>query len=101
MFIEIREVDPSTSYITGKIVPMSRITLESDDINTSEDGAAATPVNFVTPVFLLKDKQYAIVIKPAGSNPNTRVFVSRLGGTDTLTDQRITQQPNVGTLFAS
>ena len=29
------------------------------------------------------------------------MFVSRLGGTDLITSQRITQQPNVGTLFAS
>ena len=101
VFIEIREVDPSTSYITGKIIPLSRITLEPDDINVSTDGSAATPVHFVTPIFLQKDKQYAIVVKPAASNPNTRLFVSRLGGTDLITSQRITQQPNVGTLFAS
>jgi len=101
VFVEIREVDPSTFAITNRIVPFSRITLEADDINTSTDGSAATPVYFSTPVFLTGSKEYAVCIKPAASNPNVTMFVSRLGGTDLVTGERISKQPYVGTLFAS
>ena len=101
VFVELREVGPSGAYITDKVVPFSRITLESDDINTTDNAGGATPVYFSSPVFLAAGKEYAIVIKPAASNPNTSLFVSRLGGTDLTTGERISKQPYVGTLFAS
>ena len=100
-FIEIREVDPTTSYITQKLLPFGRVRLTSADINTSTDGTSPTPVTFSTPVFLRNDIQYAIVVKPEGNNPNTRVFTARLGETDLDTGNRVTKQPAIGTLFAS
>lgn len=101
VFVEIREVDPTTSLVTNKILPFSRITLEASEINTSDNGSAPTPVTFNTPIFLQKDREYAVVVKPAASNPNTSLFVARLGDNDLASSQRIVQQPNVGTLFAS
>jgi hypothetical protein len=101
VFVEIREVGPSGAYITDRIVPLSRITLEASDINTSSNGGAATPVYFSSPVFLAANKEYAIVVKPGANNPNTSLFVSRLGGVDLITNERISKQPYVGTLFAS
>lgn len=101
VFVELREVDPSTSYITNKVVPFGKSTLEAADINTSDDGSKPTPVTFNTPVFLQRDREYAIVIKPAAANPNVALFVARLGENDITSSQRIVQQPNVGTLFAS
>ena len=101
VFIELREVDPSTSYITNKVIPFGKVTLEASEINTSSDGSKPTPVTFNTPVFLQRDREYAVVIKPAGSNPNVSCFVARLGENDLASNQRIVQQPNVGTLFAS
>ena len=101
VFVELREVDPSTSYITNKVIPFGKVTLEASEINTSTDGSKPTPVTFSTPVFLQRDREYAIIIKPAASNPNTSLFVARLGDNDISSSQRIVQQPNVGTLFAS
>ena len=101
VFVELREVGPSGAYITDKVVPFSRITLESADINVSDNSSSATPVYFSSPVFLAAGREYAIVVKPAANNPNTSLFVSRLGGTDLLTGERISKQPYVGTLFAS
>ena len=101
VFIELREVDPSTSYITNKVIPFGKSTLEASEINTSSDGSKPTPVTFNTPVFLQRDREYAIVIKPAAANPNVALFVARLGENDLSSSQRIVQQPNVGTLFAS
>ncbi len=101
VFVEIREVDPSTSYVTSKVVPFSIVTLEAADINTSEDGSAPTPVFFSTPIHLLDGKDYAIAIKPAASNPNVSLFVARIGEEDLITGQRVSEQPAVGVLFAS
>lgn len=101
VFIEIREVDPSGSFITNKIVPFSKVILEAADINTSTDGSLPTPVYFNTPIHLQSSTQYAVVIKPAADNPNTSLFVSRLGENDISSNQRIVKQPYIGTLFAS
>ena len=99
--IEIREVDPTTSSITPKRLPFGKKLLTANDINTSTDGSAPTPVIFSTPIFLRNDIQYAIIVKPQGNNPNTRVFTARLGETDIVTGNRVTKQPALGTLFAS
>ena len=99
--VEVREVDPTSSYVTPKRVPFAKVELSSDDINISEDGSAPTPAIFSTPVFLRNDIQYAIVIKPQGGNPNTRLFVARIGERDLITDDRVTKQPAVGVLFSS
>jgi hypothetical protein len=101
VFVEIREVDGTTSLVTNRIIPFSAVTLEADDINTSTDSSAPTPVYFTTPVFLTSNKDYAICIRPGASNPNVSLFVSRLGGTDLITGDRINKQPYVGILFAS
>ena len=101
VFVELREVDPSTSFITNKAIPFGKVTLEASEINTSDNGSSPTPVTFSTPVFLQRDREYAIIVKPAASNPNTSLFVARLGDSDLVSSQRIVQQPNVGTLFAS
>jgi hypothetical protein len=101
VFVELREVAAGGGYITDRIVPFSRVTVEAADINTSSNGGSPTPVYFSTPVFLAKDKEYAIIVRPAANNPNTSLYVSRLGGTDLVTGERINKQPYVGTLFAS
>jgi len=101
VFVEIREVAAGGGFITDKILPFSRVTVEAADINTSSNGGAPTPVYFSTPVFLARNKEYAIIVRPAANNPNTSLYVSRLGGTDLITGERINKQPYVGTLFAS
>jgi hypothetical protein len=101
VFVEIREVDPSTSYVTNKVIPFSSVTLEAAEINTSTNGSKPTPVIFSTPIHLLDGKDYAIVIIPAASNPNVSLFVSRIGDSDLITSERVSEQPAVGVLFAS
>ena len=101
VFVEIREVDPTGSFITNKVVPFSKITLEASEINTSDNGSSPTPVTFNTPVLLQDQREYAIVVKPGADNPNTSLFVSRVGDNDIQSNQRIVKQPYIGTLFAS
>jgi len=99
--VHIREIDPLSNTITPRIVPFSRVTLMPTEVNISSDGSAPTPVYFQSPVYLQNDRDYAIIVKPVGNNPNYNVHVSRLGEVDTLTGDRITSQPAAGMLFAS
>jgi hypothetical protein len=99
--IEIRECDPSSSNITPRVVPFSRVIIPAVDINVSTDSTAATPIIFETPVYLLNGVDYAITIKPVNNNPNVTVWTARLGRDDLVTGNRVTQQPASGILFAS
>ena len=99
--VEIRETDPSTAYVTNRVVPFSRIVLPAADINISTTSASATPIIFETPVYLLNNVDYALLIMPADGNPNVTVWTARLGETDLITGNRIVSQPAAGTLFAS
>ena len=101
VIVEIRECDPATAYVTGRVVPFSKVVVAAADINTSSDSSSPTPIVFETPVYLLNNVDYAIVIKPVDGNPNVTVWTARLGETDILTGNRITQQPAAGMLFAS
>ncbi len=99
--VELREVDSISGGITAKIVPFSRVIVPASDINTSEDGTAASPVYFPSPVYLTDGMEYAVVIIPGGTNPNYNVFTAVLGEEDIATGSRVTEQPATGTLFIS
>ena len=99
--VHIRAIDPLTNVVTGRIIPFSKVILQPADINTSSDGSAPTPVYFPSPVYLQNNRDYAIVIKPIGSNPNYNMHISRLGEIDRITGNRISSQPAAGMLSAS
>ena len=99
--VELREVDPISNGITSKVVPFSRTIIPASDINTSDDGSAATPIYFPSPVYLTDGMEYAVVIIPGGTNPNYNVFTAVLGEEDIATGSRVTEQPATGTLFIS
>ena len=80
---------------------MSRVIVPAADVNTSTNSSAPTPIIFETPIYLLNNVDYALVIKPADNNPNYTVWTSRLGENDLLTGNRVTEQPASGILFAS
>lgn len=98
--ISIREMDAS-GQVTKKEVPYSKVTLGTADINISNNGTVATTVTFPSPVFLLNNVEYAFVVAPEATNPNTSVWTAVLGGTDIVTNNRINSQPYSGVLFAS
>jgi hypothetical protein len=99
--VEIREIDPTSNLLTNKYLPFSRIYYQSNNINTSTDGSKPTPFLFEAPVYLLDNREYAIVVTPGGGSPNYRVWTSRLGGEDKVTKNKITKQPSLGMLYAS
>jgi len=99
--IQLRDIDPLTNIITYRVVPFSTVILQPEEINISDDGSLPTPVYFKSPVYLQNGRDYAIIIKPIGNNPNINTFISRLGEVDILTGNRITVQPAAGMLSIS
>ena len=97
--IEIREV--VNGQITAIRVPFGYKRIDPSDVNISDTANAPTPFYFDQPVYLRGDKEYAFVVKPDGSNPDYRLWISELGGTDVTTNALIDQQPAVGMLFTS
>ena len=84
---------------TQKILPFSEVILEPNQINTSSDGTVATTFNFKAPVYLEGGGEYAICL--ASWSTKYRVFISRVGETDLITDEFISNQPYLGSLFKS
>ncbi len=84
---------------TQKILPFSEIILTPDQINISADGTVPTTFNFKAPVYLEGGGEYAITL--ASWSTKYRVFISRVGESDLLTDEFISNQPYLGSLFKS
>lgn len=99
--IQIREVDPSSGFVTSNVIPFSSVIVEPDDINVNATSPVPTPIYFNTPIYLLTDVDYAIVVKPAGGSPRYNLWVARMGETDIITGNRITANPYSGLLFVS
>jgi len=68
---------------------------------TSNDSTGRTFISFDAPIFLLNNTSYAFVIKPEGNNDRTVLWVSKIGGLDIISNEKITEQPYSGSLFAS
>ena len=86
-------------YPTQKILPFSEISLEPSQVNVSSNGSVATRINFKAPVYLEGGTEYAICL--ASVSTKYRVFISRVGETDLLTQAFISNQPYLGSLFKS
>lgn len=100
LIVMIREMDSSSS-ISQRIVPYSKVVVYPEDINVSEDGTVPTPISFESLVFLQAGRQYAIVVLPGGGNPNYNVWTSKLGQTDIASGQRVVHNPYIGDLWVS
>ena len=96
--IQIRTMEGGVP--TQKVLPFSEIVLAPNQINTSTNGTVATRFNFEAPVYLEGDNtEYAICL--ASWSTKYSVFISRVGESDILTDEFISQQPYLGSLFKS
>ena len=85
---------------TQKVLPFSEIILSPDQINVSQNGTVATRFTFEAPVYLEgANTEYAIAL--ASWSTKYKVFISRIGESDLLTDEFISQQPYLGSLFKS
>ena len=95
--VEIRTV--KLGLPTNEVVPFSQVNLDPDQISTSSDGSAATKFTFESPVYLEGGTEYALVV--ISTSLKYRVFISRVGENDLLTDEFVSNQPLLGSLFKS
>ena len=95
--LDIRTVKLGTP--TREVVPFSQINLNPDQITTSTNGSVATKFTFKSPVYLSPVTEYAICLLSASAK--YRVFISRIGENDLLTDEFVSNQPTLGSLFKS
>ena len=84
---------------TQKILPFSEIIVPPSDISISQDGTVPTRVTFKAPVYMEPGMDYAITL--ASWSTKYKVFISRVGEADLVTDEFISQQPYLGSLFKS
>jgi hypothetical protein len=97
-WFEIREVDNSGN-ITRNTVPYSVVTLESSQISVSDDASVAQRIYFQCPIFLYNNVEYALVIHPTATNPDTYLWIMKLGEADVTTGQNVVSRKYTGTLF--
>ena len=84
---------------TQKILPFSEVIVTPDEINVSADGTVPTRITFKAPVYMEPGMDYAITL--ASWSTKYQVFISRIGEADLVTDEYISQQPYLGSLFKS
>jgi hypothetical protein len=82
-----------------EVLPFSQLTLDPDQITTSSNGSVSTKFNFKAPVYLSPGTEYAICMLSASAD--YRVFISRIGENDLITDEFVSNQPTLGSLFKS
>jgi hypothetical protein len=104
LWFEIREMDTGGG-ITSTQIPGTEVHLPNASVNVSTNGLNnPTEVRFAAPVFLFNNQQYAFVVhsdSPVASNvdPDTQLWISRLGETDINTGEKISDRQKTGTFF--
>lgn len=94
-------VSTVNGYPTGEVVAGSEVTVNWEDVRTSDDSSIATSFNFPYPIYLAADTEFAILCFSESNEYLT--YIAELGGdkVDLLSGHIITGQPVLGSLFAS
>jgi hypothetical protein len=101
IWFEIREMN-SAGGITRSQVPFSEIWYTNDQIPVSTDGRTnPLTVTFPAPVFLMNNIQYAFIVHSENADPDTYVWISRLGETDVNTQAQVSERPFNGTFYTT
>jgi hypothetical protein len=95
--IEIRTMQ--NGYPTEIVLPFSEVNLDPGEVQTSNDGSIATPLVFKSPVYLEGGKEYCICL--LSNSTKYSVYVSRVGENDLITQEFVSNQPFLGSLFKS
>lgn len=95
--LQIRE--SVNGYPGPGILPFSKVTLNPDKIETSNDASVPTTFTFESPVYVNDETEYCIVL--LSDSNNYRVWISQLGEKNIGTDRFISEQPYAGVLFKS
>ena len=97
VIFELRTVE--NGIPTTKILPLSQSILFPNQINISDDGSLPTTFTLPSPVYLEPGVEYAMVIRSASSR--YRVYISRVGENDLVTQTFVSNQPYLGSLYKS
>lgn len=102
--LQIREV--VNGYPTKKVLPFASRHLPSSDVVVSEDGTASTKFQFINPVKLNANSEYAIVVLPDGNSPDYLIYTCKVGDTslskgNSPTKVAVTNDWGDGVLFTS
>ena len=114
MVYEVTITDPGTGYIEAPSAQIvgdgtgAQLSVRIRDgvksvemgVATSDDATMPTTFRFESPVYLLGNTTYGIVVKSPNSLDYT-VWISKLGENQIGTDRRVVTQPNLGSLFLS
>jgi hypothetical protein len=95
--LQIRTVDLGVP--TQRVLPFSEVVINPSEINVSGDGSVSTSFTFKAPVYLEGGKDYAIVL--LSNSTKYSVYISRVGENDLITQEFISNQPYLGSLFKS
>tara|TARA_B110000977_G_scaffold11240_1_gene14556 strand:+ start:7143 stop:12398 length:5256 start_codon:yes stop_codon:yes gene_type:complete len=98
--VSISIVASENGIPTQIIIPGSEVELYPSSVNVSLTASTATRFTFETPVYLMQDQEYAIVIQ--ADCDEYEAWVAEMGGFDvTNTNYRINKQPHGGSFFTS
>ncbi|MAG25552.1 hypothetical protein CMI47_08240 [Candidatus Pacearchaeota archaeon] len=95
VILELRNV--VNGYPGPKVLPFGKVTKETGDINISDTAATATKWTFPSPIYLETETEYCIVLHTV--SPEHKVWIARMGETDTGGTRTISEQPHIGVLF--
>lgn len=101
IWFEIREMN-SAGGITRSQVPFSEVWYTNSQIPISTDGKTnPLTVAFPAPVFLMNNVQYAFIVHSENADPDTYVWISRIGETDVNTQKPVSERPFTGTFYST
>ena len=95
--MQIRTME--NGYPTGSILPFSDVTLNPDQVETSENAAIPTKFTFRAPVYIKQSTEYCFVL--LSDSNEYKVWISRMGDVDVTGTRTISEQPYAGVLFKS
>ena len=95
--MQIRTME--NGYPSKEILPFSDCTVDSDQIELSDNAAIPSRFTFRSPVYIKAGTEYCVVLL-SDSNEYT-VWISRMGDVDVSGTRTISEQPYSGVLFKS
>ena len=95
--IQVRTME--NGYPTTSILPFSDVTIEPDDIQTSETGSVPTKFTFHAPVYIPQSIEHCFAL--FSDSNEYQVWISRMGEQEISGDRTISEQPYAGVLFKS
>ncbi|MEC7713294.1 MAG: DUF4815 domain-containing protein, partial [Candidatus Thermoplasmatota archaeon] len=84
---------------TTQVIPFSEIVKSPSEISVSNSSTVATTFKFDAPIYVEGGTEYAIVL--LSESTKYSAFVSRVGESDLITGEFVSQQPFLGSLFKS